>query len=159
MFRCFKRSLFEEFDIGPTNRLTRAVKAHVNDVLADLRLEVMHVEFSAQENSAVQTACSAVRWEIDMARRALALRHEVPECDEPESGASLDGTGKHADDCEHHVMLEACQSEFQGAIGVVVSFPSPDPGSGKHRRRVLQSMEALSRSRALLARLRRSRVH
>jgi len=38
MFRCFKQSLYAKFEIGPANRLTRAVKAHVNDVLADLRL-------------------------------------------------------------------------------------------------------------------------
>jgi hypothetical protein len=80
-----------------------------------------------------------------MARRALALRHEISECEEGES----------MEDCEHRAMLQACRSEFQGAIGVVVSFPSPE----RHRRRDLQSMEALSRSRALLARLRRSRVH
>jgi len=159
MFRCFKRSLYSNFDIRTANRLTRTVKAQVSDVLADLRLEVMHIEFAAPEQSPVRAACSAVRWEIDMARRALSLRNEIPEGDPPEDAAPVDAPGEEAlgesqQDGQQRAMLEACHRELEGAIGVVVSFPSPGP----NRRRILQSMEALSRSRALLARLRRLHV-
>jgi hypothetical protein len=154
MFRSYKQSLYSEFDIRSANRLTQTVKTHARDVLADLRLEIMHVEFAAPEQSPARAACSAVRWEIDMARRTLALRHEVPEGDEPDSDPPKECLGGCAEDCEHHAMLQACRREFQGAIGMVVTFPS----SGLHPRRTLQSMESLSRSRALLARLRRSQV-
>jgi hypothetical protein len=155
MFRSYKQSLYSEFDIRSANRLTRAVKTRASDVLADLRLEIMHMEFAVPEQSAARAACSAVRWEIDMARRALALRHEVPECDKPDGNPPMECLGGSAEeDCGHQAMLQACRREFQGAIGMVVSFPN----SGLHPRRTLQSMELLSRSRALLARLRRSQV-
>src|SRR5262245_25216704 len=79
MFRSYKRDLYEEFDIRASNRLTGSVKAQVNDLLAELRLEVLRAEFEAPEPSPVRVICAAIRWEIDMARRALALRHECPE--------------------------------------------------------------------------------
>jgi len=79
MFRSYKRDLYEEFDIRASNRLTGSVKAQVNDLLAELRLEVLRAEFEAAEPSPTRTICAAVRWDIDMARRALALRQECPE--------------------------------------------------------------------------------
>src|SRR5262249_31348359 len=79
MFRSYKGDLYEEFEIRSANRLPRTVKAQVDDLLAELRLEVLRAEFETSEPSAMRTICSAVRWDIDMARRALALRHECPE--------------------------------------------------------------------------------
>jgi hypothetical protein len=138
MFRSYQRDLYSEFDIRCSNRLTRAVKTQVSDILAELRLEVLRVEFEATESSAIRAICSAVRWEIDMARRALALRHEVPDCEDCDRLVA----GVSRQDCEHHA-----------PAGVVLAFADPNPWL--NRRRILQSMETLSRSRHLLARLRR----
>jgi hypothetical protein len=129
MFRSYKRDLYEEFEIRSANRLPRTVKAQVNDLLAELRLEVLRAEFEASELSPMRTICSAVRWDIDMARRALALRHE---CSEREPAVP-----------------PVPPSVFQRGRD----------GEWQQRLRLVQSIEVTSRSRRLFTRLRRSHSH
>ena len=126
MFRSYKRDLYDEFEIRSANRLTRAVKMQVSDVLAELRLEVLRTEFEAAEPSPVRTICSAVRWDIDMARRALALRQE---CVERETSVPPVPTSV---------------------------FRRGRDGEWQQRLRLVQSIEVTSRSRRLITRLRRS---
>src|SRR5262245_55998308 len=129
MFRSYKRDLYEEFDIRASNRLTGSVKAQVNDVLAELRLEVLRAEFEADEPSPVRTICAAVRWDIDMARRALALRQECP---------------------EREASVPPCPTSV---------FQRGRDGEWQQRLRLVQSIEVTSRSRRLFTRLRRSHSH
>ena len=126
MFRSYKRDLYEEFDIRSANRLTRSVKTQVNDGLAELRLEVLRAEFEAPEPSPMRTICAAVRWDIDMARRALALRHEYLERETsvPPVPPSVSRRGRD--------------------------------GEWQQRLRLVQSIEVTSRARRLITRLRRS---
>ncbi len=129
MFRSYKRDLYAEFDIRSANRLTRSVKMQVNDALAELRLEVLRAEFEAPEPSPMRTVCAAVRWDIDMARRALALRQEWPE------------------------------PELAGPPVPPWVFRRGRDGEWQHRLRVVQSIDVVSRSRRRLTRLRRSPSH
>jgi hypothetical protein len=126
MFRSYRRDLYDEFEIRSANRLTRSVKTQVNDVLAELRLEVLRAEFEAPEPSPMRTICAAVRWDIDMARRALALRHECPEpaTSVPPVPPSVFRRGRD--------------------------------GEWQQRLRLVQSIEVTSRARRLITRLRRS---
>lgn len=80
-FRCYKRDLYSHFDVRSSNRLTRAVKACVDDTLADLRHDVLRAEVAAPGQSPVRAVWSELRREIDMTRRALALRREHPDDD------------------------------------------------------------------------------
>jgi hypothetical protein len=126
MFRSYKRDLYEEFDIRSANRLTRSVKSQVNDLLAELRLEVLRAEFEAPEPSPMRTICAAVRWDIDMARRSLALRQECME-------------------------RETSVPPVPPSV-----FRRGRDGEWLQRLRLVQSIEVTSRSRRLITRLRRS---
>src|SRR5262249_14753803 len=54
MVRSYKRDLYLEFDVRSSNLLTRAVKTHVSDMLAELRLEILHAGAAAYKQPAVR---------------------------------------------------------------------------------------------------------
>jgi len=143
MFRSYKRDLYLKFDVHSSNLLKRAVKTQVSDVLAELRLEILHLESSAHEPPSLRSACWVVRQEIEMARRALALRRELPEDELPVSRGGL----ARRDD-KAAAMAFANRQQSSGVAGAVVTFVCDDPW--RHRRCILQSIEAISRSRRLL---------
>lgn len=143
MFRSYKRDLYLKFDVRPSNLLKRAVKSQVSDVLAELRLEILHVESAACEQPSLRAACWVVRQEIEMARRALALRRELPEDEVPVTRAGL-----ARQDDKAPAMAFANRHESKGVASGVVTFVCDDPW--RHRRCILQSIEAISRSRRLL---------
>src|SRR5262245_475659 len=76
-----------------------------------------------------------VRQEIEMARRALALRRALPEDELPVIGEGL---------ARRHGKSPAAIAnghESNGPVGVVVTFACHDPW--RHRRCILQSVEAI----------------
>jgi len=144
MIRCYKRDLYLKFDVRSSNLLTWAVKTQVSDVLAELRFEILHVESSAREQPSLRAACWVVRQEIEMARRALALRRALPEDELPVIGEGL---------ARRHGKSPAAIAnghESNGPVGVAVTFACRDPR--RHRRCILQSIDAISRSHRLLVR-------
>src|SRR5262249_10324017 len=117
MFRSYKRDLYLKFDVRPSNLLKRAVKSQVSDVLAELRLEILHVESAACEQPSLRAACWVVRQEIEMARRALALRRELPEDEVPVTRAGL-----ARQDDKAPAMAFANRHESKGVASGVVTF-------------------------------------
>jgi len=143
MFRSYKKNLYLEFDVRSSNLLTREVKTQVSDVLADLRLEILHVESTTCEQPLLRATCWVVRREIEMSRRALALRRELPDdaLSVTSVTAQLDGERPRA---------IADRNESGRAAGVVVTFACQNPW--RRRRCILQSIDSISRSRRRLAR-------
>jgi hypothetical protein len=72
LFESYKARLYARLEIAPTRRPSRRAKLHAEDALADLRHRVLKVEIGAPTSSAGLFA--SIRYRIEMARRALAIR-------------------------------------------------------------------------------------
>ena len=72
MIRCYKRDLYLKFNVRSSNLLTWAVKTQVSDVLAELRLEILHVESSAREQPSLRAALAGAAGNRNVPARAGA---------------------------------------------------------------------------------------
>ncbi len=86
LFNIYLARLYAEMNIGQSNRPTTKAKAEADSTLADLRREVLRTEVAS--TGAHADVFAAIRYHIEMARRALAIRIT---CDDDTQDGRLDG--------------------------------------------------------------------
>jgi len=80
LFNIYLARLYGRLDIGQANRPATKAKAEADSTLAELRLDVLRIEVASA--GACATVFAAIRYHIEMARRALAIR--ITHDDEPQ---------------------------------------------------------------------------
>ena len=72
LFNIYLARLYARLDIGQSNRPTHKARAEADSTLAELRLDVLRIEVASARVCA--DVFAAIRYHIEMARRALAIR-------------------------------------------------------------------------------------
>jgi hypothetical protein len=72
LFNIYLARLYARLDIGQSNRPTHKARAEADITLAELRFDVLRIEVASA--GACATVFAAIRYHIEMARRALAIR-------------------------------------------------------------------------------------
>ena len=72
LFNIYLARLYARLDIGRSNRPTHKARAEADVTLAELRFDVLRIEVASA--GACADVFAAIRYHIEMARRALAIR-------------------------------------------------------------------------------------
>jgi hypothetical protein len=72
LFNIYLARLYARLDIGQSNRPTHKARAEADSTLAELRFDVLRIEVASA--GACADVFAAIRYHIEMARRALAIR-------------------------------------------------------------------------------------
>ena len=141
LFNIYLARLYAELNIGRSNRPTTQAKAEADSTLADLRLDVLRIEVASTGACAVVFA--AIRYLIEMARRALAIRIT---CDDDTRDDWLDGATVRPS-----ASVLILDTHFRGARhDRTLSLEVPQ-WKLRERQAAVQSLQAIGRSHGVLA--------
>jgi len=140
LFNIYLGRLYAQLDIGQSNRPTMRAKAQADSTLAALRIDVLRTEVAASNASAAVFA--AIRYQIEMARRVLAIRITSDE-DSPDALSDGRAAGLSATLVAFDVRLRARRDQSQSNDAVQRKL--------RGRRLVVQSLDAIRRSRGVLS--------
>ena len=144
LFNIYLARLYAELNIGQSNRPTNKAKMEADSTLADLRLDVLRIEVASTGACAVVFA--AIRYLIEMARRALAIRIT---CDEGTQDDWSDGT--MAGDRPPSATVLVFDARFCGArYDRTLSLEAPQ-WKLREQQAAVQSRQAIGRSHGVLA--------
>jgi hypothetical protein len=165
LFNSYRKRLYSQLGIGPSNRPTGTAKAYVDRVLADLRLKVLEAEVWAVDSSAA--VFTTVRHRIEMARRALAIR--IVEDGVPRSHTVRVQKSPRTVECRDLPSPIASRDAAEAALFHHARTNSCDVTNDGHReavhqrlldrQRLLLTWQTIQQSRELLARLGEVRLH
>jgi hypothetical protein len=142
LFNIYLARLYAELNIGQSNRPTTKAKAEADSALAELRLDVLRIEVASTGACAVVFA--AIRYLIEMARRALAIRIT---CDDDTQDDWPDGT--IADDRPPLATVLVFDARFS-RHDRTLSLEVPQ-WKLREQQAAAQSLQAIGRSHGVLA--------
>jgi hypothetical protein len=144
LFNIYLARLYAESNIGRSNRPTTIAKAKADTTLAELRLDVLRIEVASTGACAVVFA--AIRYLIEMARRALAIRITS---DDDTQDDWPDGT--IADDWPPSATVLVFGVRFRSVRhDRMLSLEVPQ-WKLREQQAVVQSLQAIGRSHSVLA--------
>jgi len=144
LFNIYLARLYGELNIGQSNRPTTKAKAEADGTLADLRLDVLRIEVASTGACAV--AFAAIRYLIEMARRALAIRIT---CDDDTQDDWPDGT--IADDRQPSATVLVFDARCRGARHDRTPSLEVPQWERREQQSAVQSLQAIGRSHSVFA--------
>jgi hypothetical protein len=141
LFNIYLARLYAELNIGQSNRPTTKAKAQADSTLADLRLDVLRIEVASTGACAVVFA--AIRYLIEMARRALAIRIT---CDDDTQDDWPDGAAVRPS-----ATVLIFDERFRGARHDGMLPLEAPQRELRERQTAVQSLQAVGRSHSVFA--------